>query len=262
MKFVLSFICLAVSLCVLAGAAHDKSVPVYTFRVVHVFPHDAQAFTQGLEYHDGSLFEGTGLNGRSTLRREDLESGHVLQEISLSDRYFGEGITVLRQRIFQITWQSHAGFVYSRSTFRLLKNFSYPGEGWGLANDGHVLYMSDGTDQIRILDPVSLAEQRRITVHDGGHEYNELNELECVRGEIYANVWQTDQILRISPRDGTVTGIVDLHGLLTQQERESGADVLNGIAYDAAKDRLLVTGKLWPKIFEIKLVPQQSSTTH
>lgn len=232
----------------------EQPVPTYVVRIVHVYPHDKDAFTQGLEYRDGFLFEGTGLKGRSTLRKDDLESGRVLQEIDLDPQYFGEGITVLRQKIVELTWQSHTGFVYDQSRFQLLRTFGYPGEGWGLTNDGQRIYMSDGTPQIRILDPTTLEEQRRITVHQGVKQFDSLNELEWVRGEIFANVWQTDQILRISPRDGSVTGIIELPGLLSQAERESGADVLNGIAYDAAGDRLFVTGKFWPKLFEIKLL--------
>ncbi len=226
----------------------------YSFQVVHVYPHDRRAFTQGLEFHDGFLYEGTGLKGRSTLRKEDLESEEVLQETELAPQFFGEGITVLNGRIVQLTWQSHIGYIYDRSSFRLLKNFSYGGEGWGLANDGKQIYMSDGTAQIRCLDPETLQELRRFTVHDGGEEINELNELEWVRGEIYANIWQTDRIARISASDGRVLGWIDLTGLLPDQDRTPETDVLNGIAYDSAADRLFVTGKLWPKLFQIKLI--------
>ncbi len=230
------------------------SVPRYRFQVVQVYPHDRQAFTQGLEFRDGFLYEGTGLKGRSTLRKEDLESGKVLQEIELAPQFFGEGITVLDSRITQLTWQSHVGYVYDQSSFRMLKNFSYQGEGWGLTNDGKQIYMSDGTAQIRCLDPETLHELRRFTVRDGGEEINELNELEWVRGEIYANIWGTDRIARISPSDGRVVGWIDLAGLLPEKDRTSETDVLNGIAYDAAADRLFVTGKLWPKLFQIKLI--------
>jgi glutaminyl-peptide cyclotransferase len=239
-----------------SAVLQSPAVPTYRPQVIHVYPHDREAFTQGLEYRDGFLFEGTGLKGHSTVRKEELESGRVLQKIDIADQYFGEGITVFQKSIVELTWQSHTGLVYDKSSFGLLKSFSYSGEGWGLANDGQRIYMSDGTAQIRVLDPETLTEQRRITVHERNKQFDSLNELEWVRGEIFANVWQTDQILRISPRDGAVTGVIDLSGLLSREEREAGADVLNGIAYDSAGDRLFVTGKLWPKLFEIKLIPK------
>jgi glutaminyl-peptide cyclotransferase len=239
-----------------AGSPQGKgaSVPEWGFEVIHVYPHDSTAFTQGLEYHDSSLYEGTGLHGRSALRKEDLETGKVVKELALPFQYFGEGVTVLDERIVQLTWQSHLGFVYDQPTFRLLRNFSYPGEGWGLANDGRQIYMSDGTAQIRCLDPSSLQELRRFTVHEGERPVEMLNELEWVRGELYANVWQANRIVRIDPREGAVLGWIDLAGLLSPEEEAEGADVLNGIAYDSTGGRLFVTGKLWPKLFEIKLV--------
>jgi glutamine cyclotransferase len=184
----------------------------------------------------------------------DLDSGKVLQETRLSSEYFGEGITVLHDRIFQLTWLTQWGFVYDRGSFRLLRSFRYSGEGWGLTNDGRQIYMSDGTAQIRCWDPATLRETRRIDVHDGASAVERLNELEYVRGEIYANVWQTDRIARISPADGRVLGWIDLAGLLSPAERRQ-TDVLNGIAYDAAGGRLFVTGKLWPKLFQIEVVP-------
>lgn len=253
----LLWFCLVVFLAFAAfsrARTNGGSVPRYRFQVVHVYPHDRLAFTQGLEFHNGFLYEGTGLNGRSTLRKEDLESGRVLQEIELSPQLFGEGITVLNSRIAQLTWQSHVGYIYDRSSFRMLKSFSYEGEGWGLANDGKQIYMSDGTAEIRCLDPVTLQELKRFTVRDDGHAIKELNELEWVRGEIYANIWETDRIARISPSDGRVLGWIDLSGLLPDQDRTIETDVLNGIAYDSTGDRLFVTGKLWPKLFQIKLV--------
>lgn len=242
-------------------ASGGISVPRYRFEVVHVYPHDRHAFTQGLEFRNGFLYEGTGLEGRSTLRKEDLASGKVLQEIGLSAQLFGEGITVLNGRITQLTWQSHIGYVYDQRSFRLLKSFSYQGEGWGLANDGKQIYMSDGSAQIRCLDPATLQELRRITVHDGGQEIKELNELEWVRGEIYANIWETDRIARISPSDGQVLGWIDLSGLLTDQDRTPETDVLNGIAYDSVADRLFVTGKLWPRLFQIRLVRESEHSS-
>ena len=239
-----------------AFAAASAQTPEYGYRVIHAYPHDPNAFTQGLEYRAGFLYEGTGLKGRSSLRKVQLETGKVLQEIELDPQYFGEGITVLNQQIVELTWQSEIGFVYDQSTFRRLRTFNYPGEGWGLTNDGQNIYMSDGTAQIRIWDPVTLQEKRRITVRDRGEPVLNLNELEIVRGEIYANVWQTDRIARISPADGRVLGWIDLTGILSPEDRTERVDVLNGIAYDVLGNRLFVTGKLWPKLFEIKLVPK------
>lgn len=237
-----------------AQAASNAGTLEYGYRVVHVYPHDPAAFTQGLEYRGGYLYEGTGLLGQSTLRKVKLETGQVLQEIRLAPQLFGEGITVINQQIVELTWQTHLGFVYDQASFRQLRTFSYPGEGWGLANDGSQIYMSDGSSQIRCWDATTFQEKRRLTVHDGVRRIDRLNELEWVRGEIYANVWETDRIARISPADGRVLGWIDLSGLLGKEDRTANVDVLNGIAYDALGDRLFVTGKLWPKLFEIKLV--------
>jgi glutaminyl-peptide cyclotransferase len=237
---------------VLTAAAQT---PEYGYQVIHAYAHDPNAFTQGLEYRAGYLYEGTGLKGRSSLRKVQLETGKVLQEIDIDPQYFGEGITVLNQKIMELTWQAETGFVYDQSTFRRLQTYNYPGEGWGLANDGQNIYMSDGTAQIRIWDPFTLQEKRRITVHDAGRPVMNLNELEWVRGEIYANIWQTDRIARISPVDGRVLGWIDMAGILPASERTGNEDVLNGIAYDVLGNRLFVTGKLWPKLFEIKVAP-------
>ncbi|HSM77697.1 MAG TPA: glutaminyl-peptide cyclotransferase [Bryobacteraceae bacterium] len=227
----------------------------YTYRVLKVYPHDRLAFTQGLEYHDGFLYEGTGLNGRSSLRKVQLETGRIVQQIPLASEFFGEGITVLGNEIVQLTWQSETGFVYRRADFAPLRRFSYSGEGWGLANDGREIFMSDGTSELRVLDPHTLKELRRIRVHDQDRSVDRLNELECVDGEILANVWQTDRIARISPRTGLVTGWIDLSGLLSPVYQSGAVDVLNGIAYDAVQKRLFVTGKLWPNVFQIQLIP-------
>jgi len=229
--------------------------PEYTYQVVHTYPHDPNAFTQGLEYRAGFLYESTGLKGRSSVRKVQLDSGKVLQQIDIDAQYFGEGITVLNQKITELTWQSETGFVYDQSTFKRLRTFNYPGEGWGLANDGQLIYMSDGSPQIRIWDPLTLQEKRRITVHDGAQTIANVNELEWVRGEIYANIWQKDVIARISPADGRVLGWIDMAGILPAADRSGQEDVLNGIAYDVLGDRLFVTGKQWPKLFEIKVVP-------
>lgn len=248
---------LVLSLSVLSAVPPTQTAPtpVYGYRVVRVYPHDPNAFTEGLEYRGGFLYEGTGLNGRSTLRKVELQSGKVLQEIHIDSQYFGEGITVLGQRIIELTLRAEKGFVYDRGTFRPTGTFDYPGEGWGLTNDGRQIFMSDGTAEIRCWNPETLRETRRFTVHDGKSSVDQLNELEFVRGEIFANVWLTDRIARISPLDGRVTGWIELAGLLPESERvSSGADVLEGIAYDSIGDRLFVTGKLWPKLFEIQLV--------
>lgn len=227
--------------------------PLYTWRIVRVFPHDPDAFTQGLVVEGDVLYESTGLRGRSTLRRVDLETGQVLQSVALPARYFGEGITLFRERIYQLTWQSHIGFVYDREQMRPLSDFEYPTEGWGLTHDGERLIMSDGTATLYFLDPDTLEQVGQVSVFDDTGPVVYLNELEYVQGEVWANVWQTDRIARIDPNTGQVVGWIDLAGLLSPEERRS-ADVLNGIAYDAVHDRLFVTGKWWPKLFEIELV--------
>ena len=233
-----------------------SSAPVSGYSVVRSYPHDPGAFTQGLEYRDGFLYEGTGLNGRSSLRKVDLATGKVLQQTGLPQAFFGEGITVMGNQIVQLTWQSQTGFVYDRAGFKIQRTFVYPGEGWGLTTDGKRIFMSDGSAQIRIWDPVTLQETKRFQVLDGTKPISNLNELEFVRGELYANVWQTDFIVRISPETGKVLGWIDLTGILPDKDRTGPVDVLNGIAYDAARNRLFVTGKLWPKVFEIKLTPK------
>jgi glutaminyl-peptide cyclotransferase len=230
----------------------------YGYTVVRSYPHDRQAFTQGLEYVDGVLYEGTGLNGRSGIRKVKLATGEVLQVQPLDARHFGEGITVWKNRIIQLTWQSEVGFVYDRQTFKQERTFQYTGEGWGLTHDGTRLIMSDGstTGTLKFFDPETLRQTGTLIVRDGGRPVAHLNELEYVKGQIYANVWQTDRLAIIAPKTGRVTGWVDLHGLLDPREA-GGVDVLNGIAYDPAGDRLFVTGKLWPRIFEIRLTPRR-----
>jgi glutaminyl-peptide cyclotransferase len=230
-----------------------SKAPVWSYRVVHAYPHDRRAFTQGLGFQDGVLYEGTGLNGASTLRRVDLATGRVLQQVALPPEHFGEGITLWQSSLLQLTWQSHLGFVYDRATFKPVRTFRYEGEGWGLTHDTANIIMSDGSASLRFLDPATFAERRRLLVTDAGVPIKDLNELEYVDGEIYANVWQTDFVARISPSNGRVLGWIPLRDLLSPAERSS-ADVLNGIAYDSAARRLFVTGKLWPKLFEIRVV--------
>ncbi len=233
--------------------AGSGATPVDTYRVVQTYPHDPTAFTQGLIFVDGALYEGTGLNGQSSLRRVELETGRVLQQRDLAPEYFGEGITLFGDRIFQLTWQSHVGFVYDRTSFAPVGTFSYPTEGWGLTHDGRRLIMSDGTATLRFLDPATLRETGSVEVRDEHGPVLRLNELEYVEGEILANVWQTDRIARIDPATGRVTGWIDLTGLKPATDRP--IDVLNGIAYDPATKRLFVTGKYWPSLFEIQVVP-------
>jgi glutamine cyclotransferase len=232
------------------------NLPLFGYQIVRVYPHDPEAFTQGLQYLGGVLYEGTGLVGRSSIRRVALDTGKVEQKRDVPAPYFGEGITVWKNDLIELTWQSHVAFVYDRATFAPKKQFSYPGEGWGLTFDGTNLIMSDGTDELRVLDPSTFAEKRRIKVTAAGAPLRDLNEVEYVKGEILANIWQTDYIARIAPDTGKVTAYVDLRGLLSPQER-ARTDVLNGIAYDGEHDRLFITGKLWPKLFEVKLVRKE-----
>jgi len=228
--------------------------PVVGYRIVNTYPHDPRAFTQGLVFADGALYEGTGLRGQSGLRKVDLKTGNILRVRQLSAHLFGEGITIYGNRVIQLTWRAKVGFVYDRKTFQLLDTFNYPTEGWGITHDGRSLIMSDGTSTLYFLDPQTFQEVDRLKVHTRDGPVSRLNELEYVKGEIYANVWKTDRIARISPESGEVLGWIDMEGLLKPEDRNSRIDVLNGIAYDVKNDRLFVTGKLWPKLFEIELV--------
>lgn len=235
----------------------QAGVPEYTYEVVHSYPHDRTAFTEGLFYLDGFLYESTGIEGASSVRKVRLETGEVVQRHDLPSAYFGEGIINWKDRLIQLTYKTEVGFVYNLSTFETERRFEYPGEGWAMTQDGKNIFMSDGTAQIRIWDPETLQELRRITVSDQGQPVPNINELEWVKGEIYANIWETDRIARIDPATGRVVGWIDLAGLLNPNERiagPEGTDVLNGIAYDAKGNRLFVTGKRWPKLFEIRLV--------
>lgn len=246
--------CIAADRTQTAAPAEQGAPATYGYQIVRTYPHDSRAYTQGLVYKDGVLFESTGLNGRSSLRKVRLETGEVLQQHQLSPKYFGEGLVDWGGQLIQLTWQTNVGFVYDLRTFKPLRQFVYQGEGWGLTHDGKRLIMSDGhsSGQLRYLDPTSLKELSRLTVRDQGRPVAMLNELEFVRGEIFANIYQTDRVARIDPASGRVVGWIDLSGLLSAAERRD-TDVLNGIAYDPAGDRLFVTGKLWPRLFEVKL---------
>lgn len=247
--FLFSWFLTAVAFC----AAH--AVPTESYRIVHVYPHDANAFTQGLVFVDGMLYESTGLNGRSSVRMVDLASGRVLQEHELPEKYFGEGLTDWHSDLVQLTWQSHVGFVYDRFSFRLIRTFTYPWDGWGLTHDSRRLILSDGSSVLHLLNPSTFKEVGKISVTDRGSPVVNLNELEYIQGEIFANVWETDRIARISPATGKVLEWIDLSGLRPPQVSGNDNAVLNGIAYDSQNDRLFVTGKLWPSLYEIKLVP-------
>jgi glutamine cyclotransferase len=249
-------ILLVLFLCVAAAttvARPPASLPTDGYQIVHSYPHDSKAFTQGLIYVDGHLYESTGLNGRSSLRMVDLATGQVLQKHELPSEYFGEGLTDWGSNLIQLTWTAHKGFVYDRFSFAMLRTFDYRGEGWGLAHDGTQLILSDGTPYLRFLDPKSFRVTRRIhVVDDAGHAIDNLNELEYIHGQIFANIWHSDKIARISPQTGRILGWIDLSGIIDPRELPGDA-VLNGIAYDSTGDRLFVTGKLWPKLFEIKI---------
>ncbi|HET8772273.1 MAG TPA: glutaminyl-peptide cyclotransferase [Thermoanaerobaculia bacterium] len=237
----------------LLGCSGADGIPVYGYEVVRTFPHDPTAFTQGLVFHEGGLLESTGIAGRSSLRRVELETGRILKVTYVPAPHFSEGMTVLGGRIYQLNWQGGRGFVYDLRTLEKTGELSYEGEGWGLTHDGESLFLSDGTSTIRVVDPATFTVKRTIAVTSGGKPVDRLNELEFVKGEILANVWQTDRIARIDPKDGRVTGWIDLSGLSSTGDSNNPDAVLNGIAYDPAGDRLFVTGKLWPKLFEIKV---------
>ncbi len=232
----------------------QAAVPIYGFDIVHTYPHDPSAFTEGLFYLNGFLFESTGLEGHSTIRQVRIDSGEVIRKIDIPAKYFGEGIVNWQSHLISLTWKSHVGFVFDLDTFKLERQFHYEGEGWALTRNDRQIIMSDGTAELRFLDPQTLKEAGRIQVTLDGQPLHDVNELEWIKGEIYANVWQTNFIVRIDPKTGRVTGLVNLAGLLKPADIVAGqTDVLNGIAYDAKGDRLFVTGKNWPKLFEIRV---------
>jgi glutaminyl-peptide cyclotransferase len=230
-------------------------IPIYTFAVARTYPHDPEAFTQGLLFHDGYLYESTGLWGKSTVRQVELETGKVLRSHDLPASFFGEGLALWQDRLIQLTWKNQVALIYRKKDFSPLGHFTYPTEGWGLTGDGVHLIMSDGSSTLRFLDPDTFHIVRSIEVRSGTQSVRKINELEFIRGEIYANIWKTDYIARISPDTGQVVGWIDLRGLLPEEDRTARTAELNGIAWDAGNDRLFVTGKRWPKLFEIRLVP-------
>ncbi len=250
----LKFFC---ALATVAAGLCRAAVPIYDFEIVHTYPHDPSAFTEGLFYLNGFLYESTGLEAHSSIRKVRLETGEVLKQIDIPPQYFGEGIVNWDGRLISLTWKSQTGFVFDLATFKQQRQFHYEGEGWALTQDGKQLIMSDGTPELRFINPTTLRETRRITVTLDGKPLRNVNELEWVKGEIFANVWQTNWIVRIDPKDGRVLGLINLAGILPPATAISSPDgVLNGIAYDAKHDRLFVTGKNWPSLFEIRLHPR------
>jgi glutaminyl-peptide cyclotransferase len=244
---------LAASLLATSGLA----APVDGYRVVARLPHSTDSFTEGFFYLGGLFYEGTGLNGRSAVVAYEPRTGRVIHRVDIPPAYFGEGIVDWGHSVYEWTWRSQVGFIYDRSTFKLIRQFSYSGEGWGMTHTASQVVTSDGTATLRFRDPRTFREVRSLVVKDNGAPVAPLNELEYVKGEIYANVWMTDRIARISPVDGHVIAWIDLAGLRPTQTLGGQDEVLNGIAYDAKRDRLFVTGKQWPAIFEIRVVPRK-----
>ncbi len=257
--FVAGFVALLATVVVLFCLYSDNpdAPAAWTYELVNTFTHDRKAFTQGLVFEDGFLYEGTGRLGRSELRRVELETGNILQAHRLPAEFFGEGITIYGDNIIQLTYQSNVGFVYDKNSFELLQKFNYPTEGWGITHDDKHLIMSDGTPMLYFLHPETFARIRKMMVFEGDAPVWGLNELEYIEGQIYANVWPTERIARIEPETGQVIGWIDMEGLLSVQDRSEEVDVINGIAYDRTNSRLFVTGKFWPKLFEIKLIPKK-----
>jgi glutamine cyclotransferase len=243
----------AVTLVLLGNTPVDREPVHYKYNVVNVYPHNKSAFTQGLVFEGGFLYESTGRYGQSTLRRVELETGNITQLHSLPDQFFGEGITIFEDKIVQLTWKSGKGFVYDRISFDLLQEFEYPTQGWGITHNGSALIMSDGTATLYFLDPETFQTIGQVEVHDE-EPVDDLNEVEYINGSVYANIWKKDQIAIINPETGQVTGWIDLSGI--NDSEKTTENVLNGIAYDQNGNRLFVTGKRWSKLFEIELVPK------
>lgn len=240
-----------------SAAPIREEVPVYTYEVMSSYPHDEKAYTQGLLFHDGMLYESTGQYGESSLRKVELKSGKVKKKVDVPGQYFAEGLALFNGKLYQLTWQQGKGFIYGLKDFKLEGEFAYDGEGWGLTTDGQSLILSDGTNQLRFIDPATFRVIKTLSVFEGEQPIMELNELEYIHGAIYANVWKRDRIARIDPRTGQVLAWIDLAGLRPEETLGHSENVLNGIAYDAPNDRLYVTGKRWPKIFEIQLKKKQ-----
>lgn len=235
------------------------TAPIWDIKIINVYQHDPDSFTEGLVYHNGFLYESTGLNGKSAIKKIEIKSGKPIKEINLAEEYFGEGMAILNDKIYQLTWKNNMCFIYDLLSFREIRKVNYEGEGWGLTSDGRNLFMSDGSATIMCRDPLSFAVVRNIIVHDGKHPVNNINELEYIRGEIWANIFMEDVIVRISPQTGRVLGWIDLSLLYSELPVLARRDVLNGIAYDNKNDRIFVTGKFWPKLFEIKISKRTDS---
>jgi glutaminyl-peptide cyclotransferase len=242
--------------CAPASVAQRRAAPVHGYKVVATFPHDTSSFTQGLVFADGQMYESTGLEGESTLRRVDITTGQTLQRVDVPAQYFAEGLALVGDELLQLTWKNQLGFVYDKATFKPKRTFSYKTEGWGIAYDGvSQLVMSDGSDTLTFLDPTTFAATKTLRVREAGRAIGNLNELEFIEGEIWANVWMTDRIARISPNTGEVNAWIDLSTLYPESQRLPPADVLNGIAYDRATRRIFITGKKWPRLYQITVEP-------
>ena len=256
--FLLAFVSV-ISLFPACFPERDTTPQFATYHIVNEFPHDHNAFTQGLVFEDGFFYESTGRNGFSSVRKVVPNTGEIVMIHELADEFFGEGLTIAGNQIIQLTWRSQVGFVYDKETFAVQKEFDYQTEGWGITYDGNRLIMSDGSATLYFLDPKTFQTVAQVQVRDENRLVSNLNELEFIKGEIYANVWKTNTIVRINPETGRVVGWIDLRGLLRLEDITGPVDVLNGIAYDARNDRIFVTGKLWPKIFQIELIPIEDS---
>jgi glutamine cyclotransferase len=255
----LSRLLVLLALCLASAAYAQSSIPVYGYKVLHTYPHDTGAYTEGFFYLDGYFYEGTGTVGQSSVRKVDIKTGEVVQQAHLPPPDYGEGIVAWKHKLIELTWQSHHGYIYDLDSFKKIGQFDYPGEGWALTEDGRHILMSDGTPTIRVLDPETLKQIGKIDVTADGAPLININEVEWVKGQIYANVWLTHRIARIDPASGKVVGWIDLTGLGPKADEtlDPDNDVLNGIAYDAKHGRLFVTGKRWPLIYEIQLTPPQ-----
>ncbi len=237
-----------------AAANETDKTTLYGYKIVNTFSHDPESFTQGLFLEDGILYESTGLNGKSAVKKIDLKTGKVIKSRNMQDKFFGEGLTIVNDKIIQITWRSKTGFVYDKDSLEILRTFSYKTQGWGITYDGKYLIISDGSEILYFMDPKSFVVVGKLEIYDDRGKVSKLNELEYIDGEIYANIWGKDLIARINPKTGYVNSWIDLTGILSKEDRKGKEDVLNGIAYNPENNTLLVTGKLWPKIFEIKVI--------